>query len=247
MYTKHSMLKLPTDLSTKIWRYMSFSKFMNLITAETLFFCRADKFSDKWEGVFPKKMIEKFGLAEKTLPSDDGNEYSPCEWQRVKEFRSHLINCWHLSEVESDAMWKLYSGNDGGIAIQSTIQRFQKSFKKTGERVWIGLVEYEDFNTWQPKNRHFNVGTSNILQAFFLKRKGFEHEKEIRAVINKAYAEHKSETGISVIVDINELIENIYISPTSEDWFEQLIKNVKEKYKFSFGIEKSDLGIKPYM
>lgn len=217
MYYEHSKLKLP------------------------------DKFPDKWEGVFPKKMIKKFGLAEKTFPSDDGKEYSICKWQREKEFRSHLINCWHLSEFESDAMWKLYSGNDCGIAIQSTIQRFQGSFQKTDERVWIGLVEYEDFNTWQPKNKHFNTDTPNILQTFFLKRKGFEHENEIRAIIDKSYKKHKCEIGIPVKVDLNELIENIYISPTSGDWFKQLVENVTKKCNFEFNIKKSDLGIKPYM
>lgn len=246
MYYEHSNLKLP-DNSKKIWRYMNFTKFLNLIDSESLFFCRADKFPDKWEGVFPKKMIEKFGLMEKTIPSDDGKESSPCEWQREKEFRSHLINCWHLSDVESDAMWKLYSGNDCGIAIQSTIQRFKDSFKKTDERVWIGMVEYEDFNTWQPENRHFNWGVSNILKTFFMKRKGFEHENEIRAIINKAYEKHKCEIGIYAKVDLNKLIENIYISPISEDWFKELVENVARKYNYKFKINKSDLGIKPYM
>ncbi len=68
MYVKHSNSKLPGDLTKKIWRYMNFTKFVNLIDSESLFFCRADKFHDKWEGVFPKKMIEKFGLAEGTFP-----------------------------------------------------------------------------------------------------------------------------------------------------------------------------------
>ena len=94
-----------------------------------------------------------------------GKNVRLCEWQTTKERRSHLINCWHLSEHESDVMWKLYSGNDKSIAIRSNLQRLIDSLKANDERVWIGQVEYEDFNNWLPKNRHFD--SDNILQTFF--------------------------------------------------------------------------------
>lgn len=244
MYVKHSKIELPDDVSKKIWRYISFAKFVHLIDSESLFFCRADKFTDKWEGVFPKKMIEIFDLGKKTLPSSDGKEYSICEWQKMKEGRSHLINCWHLSDHESDAMWQLYSGENQGIAIQSTLQRFIDSFKITQERVWIGLVKYEDFNNWRPDfSRHDPI----FLKTFFLKRLGFEHEKEIRAIINKAYKEHKCEVGIPVEVDLSALIENIYISPILDDPFKELVENIIRKYNFNFNVKKSELGIKAYM
>ena len=33
----------------------------------------------------------------------------------------HCVNCWHMSDQESDAMWKLYALAKSGIAIQSTV------------------------------------------------------------------------------------------------------------------------------
>jgi hypothetical protein len=60
MYTEHSKLFLRYDDSQRIWRYMTYERFKSLIQNEALFFCRADKFDDKWEGVFPIKMIENF-------------------------------------------------------------------------------------------------------------------------------------------------------------------------------------------
>ena len=51
-------------------------------------------------------MNEKFDLTEEAFSSDDGKECSLCEWQTTKERRSHLINCWHLSEHESDVIYK---------------------------------------------------------------------------------------------------------------------------------------------
>ena len=247
MYIKHSRLTLEYPDSIKIWRYMDSTKFVNLLDTESLFFCRADKFDDKWEGTFPKKMIDKFSLDKKNIKSDDGNEYSWCEWQIKKEAPSHLINCWYMNDHESDAMWKLYSSNKQSIAIQSTIGRLKGCFKKTAEGIWIGEVEYVDFKNWEPSNRIFNIGDANTLKAFFLKRKGFEHEREIRAITNILYNKHKQEKGILVDIDLNELVETIVISPISEDWFINLTSNIIKKYSYRFSVKKSELGIKPYM
>jgi len=247
MYINHPCLILNYPDSKKIWRYMDFTKFVNLLDTESLFFCRADSFKDKWEGTFTKEMIKKFKLNEKSIPSDDGNKYSLCEWQIVKEARSHLINCWHVNDHESDAMWKLYSSNRQSIAIQSTIGRLKGCFSKTAEKIWIGEVEYIDYKIWIPNKRFFDVSESNTLKTFFLKRKGFEHEKEIRAITNIAYNKHKQEKGILVDIDLNELVETIIISPISEDWFFNLVEKIIKKYGYNFNLVKSELGMKPYM
>jgi len=47
MYEKHHCLILNYPDSKKIWRYMDFTKFVNLLDTESLFFCRADSFEDK--------------------------------------------------------------------------------------------------------------------------------------------------------------------------------------------------------
>jgi len=246
MYKNHSRLSLEYPDSTKIWRYMDFTKFVNLLDTESLFFCRVDRLEDKWEGTFPKKMINKFSLNKKNIKSADGNVYSWCEWQIKKEARSHLINCWHVNEHESDAMWKLYSSNRQSIAIQSTIGRLKGCFK-TKENIYIGQVEYVDYNNYEPSNRILNIGEANTLKTFLLKRKGFEHEKEIRAITNIAYNKHKQEKGILVNIDLSELIETIVISSISEDWFFNLTSNIIKKYSYKFSVKKSEFGIQPYM
>jgi len=139
MYKPHSKLEISNPDSSKIWRYMNFDKFQNMIEDTSLFFCRADKLGERWEGIFPKKTINKYGLKEKKILSSNGNTYTPKEWHKLKELRSHLINCWHVNSDESYEMWKTYtSKNDNisakSIAIQSTIGRLKNSFHKTSER-----------------------------------------------------------------------------------------------------------------
>ena len=47
--------------------------------------------------------------------------------------------------------------------------------------------------------------------------------------------------GMKIDVDINQLIEKIYIHPKSENWYKNLVIELVSKLGFDFTIEKSDL------
>jgi len=252
MYKKHSKLEISNPDTSAIWRYMNFDKFYNMIEDASLFFCRADKLGEKWEGILPKEMIKKFGLKEKKIISSNGNKYNLIEWHKSKELRSHLINCWHVNNDESYEMWKTYTSKNNSIstksiAIQSTISRLKNSFHKTVERIYIGEVKYIDHNILEPKNRFFNIGRPNTLEVFFLKRKEFKQEQELRAVINQAFANHKSEIGINVKCDLNRLIVKIVLSPTSNEALLINVEKIIRRFGYKFKIIKSELLKNPYM
>lgn len=252
MYVKHSKLEISNPDSSAIWRYMNFDKFQNMLEDASLFFCRADKLGEKWEGILPKEMIKKFGLKEKKIISSNGNKYNLIEWHKSKELRSHLINCWHVNNDESYEMWKAYTSKNNSIstksiAIQSTISRLKNSFHKTVERIYIGEVKYVDHNILEPKNRFFNIGRPNTLEAFFLKRKEFKQEQELRAVINQAFVNHKSEIGINVKCNLNKLIVKIVLSPTSNELLLSNVKKMINRYGFKLKVTKSELSKDPYM
>lgn len=50
----HEFLHTPPK-DAILWRYMDFVKFISLLETNTLFFARADKLGDPFEGSFPKK------------------------------------------------------------------------------------------------------------------------------------------------------------------------------------------------
>ena len=252
MYVKHGKLEISYPDSSAIWRYMNFEKFQNMIEDTSLFFCRADKLGEKWEGTLLKKMIKKFGMEEKKISSSNGNTYNLIEWHKLKELRSHLINCWHVNNDESYEMWKTYaSKNDNistkSIAIQSTIGRLKDSFHKTVEKIYIGEVKYVDHNILKPKNRFFNINRPNTLKVFFLKRKEFKLEQELRAVINQAFVNHKSEIGINVKCNLNRLIVKIVLSPTSNEALLINVEKIIKRFGFKFKVIKSELSKNPYM
>lgn len=232
--------RLPED-SVHIWRYMDFAKLMSIIDAQELFFTTSDKFEDSFEGSFPQKCAaENYCLDKNTAK----------ELAKVTiNFRKYAhLNCWHQNECESEAMWKIYSQSDRGIAIQSTIGRLKHCF--TDEReVNIGKVKYIDYNVDA-------IPVGDFFSPFFYKRKSFSYEQEIRALVQtlddvpiekreKNYPEGIYPYGIGIKIDINLLIENIYISPYAPNWFYDLIKSITLKYGYNFNIKKSILSAKP--
>jgi len=50
-----------------------------------------------------------------------------------------------------------------------------------------------------------------------------------------------------VTVNLNELIERIYLSSDTDSENEKKVKELLEKYNYSFPIERSDLGMRLYM
>ena len=51
----------------------------------------------------------------------------------------------------------------------------------------------------------------------------------------------KINDGLKIDVDINQMIEKIYIHPKSENWYKKLVIELVSKLGFDFEIEKSDL------
>jgi hypothetical protein len=58
MVEKHSRYEWPPD-DTVIWRYLDFTKFVEMVSSKSLFFSRADKFQDPFEGSLLKKTLER--------------------------------------------------------------------------------------------------------------------------------------------------------------------------------------------
>lgn len=88
----------------------------------------------------------------------------------------------------------------------------------------------------------------NIFNYFLIKRKSLEHEKEIRAIVDLGIENPKAKSnsqhfdnGINVIIDMHELIENIFVSPSSPQWYFELVKSLVKRYNFDFNVVQSEL------
>jgi hypothetical protein len=244
-------LFVPDDENIKIWRYMDFTKFVEMINSQTLFFSRSDKFEDKYEGFHLG--VAKIAAAFERITGDKSSKAAIEHMTLMENVRKSLplcgnINCWHMNEYESSAMWKSYVKHDEGIAIQSTFKKLKDSLSNNEEKIEFSTVKYIDYEKaegkWGPES------------AFIHKRKSFEYEKELRALILKidSWKEFKNDPedykkkempGIKCNVNLLTLIENIYIAPTAPKWFSDLAKDILEKYELNLPIKQSELEEDP--
>ena len=141
--------------------------------------------------------------------------------QAIREFT--CINCWHMNPGESAAMWSLYSPNYG-IAIRSTIGRLIKSFRSSPIPIKIGAVRYLNFEALRRSE------AAALHSWRFVKRKSFEHEKELRAAILEPDVSKLDLSGLAVDVDVPVLIERVFVSPTLDSWVAQMVEEELKLY-----------------
>jgi hypothetical protein len=238
MYKPHPAFKVPEDDNTKIWRYIDFTKFVSLLDQKALFFPRVSYLEDKYEGLYPRMFTDENAEMYSSIPPEYREQVLKAFLNKSKQIRNFmLVSCWHINDHESAAMWKMYLKSNEGIAIQSTFGRLKESFKDYKDQdVHIGKVQYIDYE-------RESISTDNILQAYMHKRKSFEYENELRVLVtefNDWKQAEPSDTGRFIPVDLEGMIENIYVCPQAPPWFSDLIRSVVKKYNLDKNVLASD-------
>lgn len=245
MFEEHRYFKAPANKNAKIWRYLDFTKFVDLLHTKSLYFTRSDKFDDHFEGSFPKNIeaYKQLTIKQFNFSKEDADKHFSSE--RIKARRKAIaINCWHLNEYESAAMWRLYLKSNEGIAIQSTYDRLAKSFAAFDKSVFIGIVTYIDYDREM-------IDYTCTFDRFLHKRLSFQHEQELRAIIwdpssaNAIEIVPIAEHGVKIPVAIDTLIEKIYVAPGSPMWFSELVQSVIDKYEINALVETSKIDERP--
>ena len=227
MYINNPNIKLPEDPNTVVWKYLDLSKFLDLLMSEKLFMSRSDKFEDQYEGTFSEPTFEE--IKKLSIDNPDFLNYYKTHREKV------AISSWHINEYESFAMWQSFTQNSEGLAIQSTIGRLQESLvPETNFNQYIGEVNYIDY-----KKEH--IPFDDMFFPFLFKRKSFQYEGEVRIITDIGKSDIKINEGLKINVNINQLIEKIYIHPKSENLYKNLVIQLVKQLGFDFTIEKSDL------
>jgi hypothetical protein len=255
MHEQHGLFRAPADSSEKIWRYMDFTKLVSMLHNQSLFFCRADKLSDTFEGSYTALSIRRFEERAKEVAKSFKD--NPASVKNINDSIKALsgyrrqargrtaINCWHRNERESAAMWSLYLKSEEGIAVASTYARLCDSVRASPSKVMIGVVEYIDYET------ESFADFGNMFSPYLHKRKSFEHEKELRAVVQAdsinsgQTAELWNEGGVAIKADLDTLIETVYIAPSAPGWFASVVSATIAQFGRTFRVVHSDLDKEP--
>lgn len=229
------------DDRAQIWRYVSLPAFLQILQTRTLFFPSIATLanSDPWEGRWSRKEAPKVSAAlhdaitklKEMRPRVIGvGRLDAMEIKRSVEEgigTSVYVNCWHLNNEESAAMWSIYGANHG-IALQSSVGLLKSAFAVEERPVAIARVQYG-----------LSVELTDApIRLAFRKRDSFSYEQELRAVVTTAPLNF---AGTAVKIDLETLIEKMYLWPLAPSWMLELIWAEVRLHGLDKPIQKSDL------
>lgn len=240
----------------KLWRYMDIAKFISMLSTNSLYFAPAASFDDPFEGAkgtleretkWNDYYLEFFRYAIKTAPGISKEQSSGDKLEEtaqrllhelaqsgINDRKNTCISCWHCNEFESEAMWKLYSVNTmNAVAIETTYHKLYQALDED-PYIDIGKVKYIDY-----RKQYSGIGCG----AFWYKRKSFEHEREVRALIRN---HNNNGKGVSHPINLDILIENVYVSPYAPEWFAEVVRDVVKRYGLNKPVLYSAMSDRPF-
>lgn len=234
-FRQSNYLEIPHG-NTSIWRYMSFEKFLDVATNSHLFFANATSFTDGYEIQLPKANVEaarrklvKDGLTGRDLEEELGSfQYNNSSMKGLT-----LLNCWTIEKHENFALWKIYLGGaKAGVAIRSTVSRVRKAIElgrdSYSEEFFVGRVKYRSYIPLDELSRFALITTKNEY---------YKYENELRFFIlhyprseGGVVPPYRMHIGRHVRIDIDALVEQIYLSPFVGAWFEPMLRKILKQF-----------------
>jgi hypothetical protein len=241
MYQAHRECDEP-DADEVLWRYMDLTRFLALLDSRCLFFCQASRLEDPFEGSLSKATALDRDAARSRDPLDEG--FIEVPYKKMTELTA--ISCWSASKHESAAMWSLYCPTGPGIAVRTTFAALCNALKGAPQKIVVSRVAYLDYDREKIPDGH-------LLLPFLHKRRSFEHEREVRAVIQHMPdqtmpgrpSQFDPAGGANVPVSLDGLVERIYVSPTAPNWYSDLVGRIAAKYSVSAEVHQSRLAADP--
>ena len=249
-------------------RYMSFAKFVAMLSSHSLHLCRLDALGDKdrFEGSLPRGQRERLvqeliaelerdpppALLEARRRWADSRR--TVEWRADAQVRAYTlalrsstyVSCWSLGP-ESEAMWRLYCEGREGVAMVTTLQKLRDSLADAD--VLISPVRYIDYH------RETLPGRDYIHQLIH-KRIAFVHEREVRVVHRPEAALHvplpgeeppPSPQDVRLPWDPELALDGLIVSPFAPDWYPDAVRAAVDAFapRLSGRLTQSELGADP--
>ena len=164
------------DVDAPLYRIMPKKHLEQLLQTNTLYFRKVALWDDTWE--VPSKFWKSTGK---------DVSYSKIELANISQ-KDLYGTCW-TDDIDSDAMWRIYSYYKDGIAIQTTIRKLFQSIDFFAFLIapnfvdgFIGPVRYENIDGnvfFDDKSYQY----PEYMVPSYIKRNAFAHEKEIRFLL----------------------------------------------------------------
>lgn len=252
--TKHTAPVIYPESNYRIAKYLDLTKFASLLSLNSMFFCRLDKLEDHFEGSTSKSNFKRrqeifrqqhlVSTKFKKLTDEEIEQKVKQLYDSDEKFKAlSCVCCWSKYKSESGALWKIYSDFQKGVMIKSNINKLVASFERTTEKMSLSEIRYIDYDKdYMPDG--------NKMYPIIHKHKAYTFEEELRIIHTVKFGQglaydwnnEKINQGKYIRVDLNELIDEIVISPYAEDWYIELIRDMCDKFGLKKEIKKSELA-----
>ncbi|MEQ1775543.1 MAG: hypothetical protein ABL891_17340 [Burkholderiales bacterium] len=203
-----------TDKTMKVWRYMSYARFVWMLQAKQLWLSRADYLSDPWElSLAGDQLAHVIATAPISPVGEPPREPILQRSERIiKAWRQKTyISCWSAQAHESHALWRIYCPTSEGVAIQTTVAKLNSS---------VGDLPLMPVTYQTPGS---NRKTPTLTDLATEKRPMFAYEHEVR-VLHLADSDAPSyPIGFGLPWDCEQHVEHIYVHPEADQSFMETV------------------------
>lgn len=217
-------------------RYMDLPKLLDLLHTRSLYFRRADGFSDRLEGaLFPslrRSLDEEF--ARKEVHYDADHFY-----RRAR--MGNYVSCWTVGDRDNMALWQLYGGVKTSIAVTTTGGRLVKCASDWNRSTYLRKVIYVDH--CQVPN--YIIGDfAHVLQY---KSDAYKYERELRVIVpQQDDGWEQNPIGIWLALpNINALVRSVVVAPEADPSFLEAVRGLCKRYDLKAPVKLSKLSQVP--
>lgn len=269
----HGRLKDPSP-NDIVWRYMTLSKFKDLIDRSQLYFCSLDKYdNDPMEGVVPEKnyapdfktpvLVTDLTL----IPTSDPTKFTVQNnsGMRMIPLKDHYGNNYER-EVKANKEHDLQKRKAMFVNCwhknTSESEAFWRIYTDPNEPTVAIKTTVRDLVKAFPRDKSYlfisdvlyydendSIPTGNDLYQVIHKRKQFEYEKEVRLIYWSGLKYNELAPGSMndsrIDVDLKTLIPELWISPRASDKDYEDIQAIIKKAGLSPTLKRSTVLKKP--
>ena len=171
-----------------------------------------------------------------------------------------FAQCWSL-ESYSWALWKINSPYGYGVRIKSTVEKLfqslpyhiQRRYKRGDIIQEVKYLKEDEIKKMIKKIiKNDGIRVKSITKMFYLKRRAYEFEKEVRLILPKL-ARYPglnpesigSKRFVCYKCDPCQYIESIYFDSNINEYIFEIFANKLKKYGFKGVIGRSAINQKP--
>ena len=220
-----------SDDTSKIWRYMSFGRFVWMLHSKQLWLPRIDMLGDSWElslsGEQLAHVVSRYPLTPIDEPRTGPRETAIERSRRIIHAwrRCTFVSCWTAAEHESHALWRIHCRSSSeGVAVQTTLSRLRDSV----EPLPIHRVMYREAGSLRQ--------TPGLIQLATEKRPMFAYEKEIRIVYRTRESlddrddESRQKPGVGIDWSPEDVLKGVFVHPDADASFMEAVAGVVGRY-----------------